>query len=408
MPDTHALLSPSSAKIWMTCPQAARASAGMPDRGSAFSEEGTVAHDLAQHVLTMAWVEGVVCMYTAADIRQRIADNPDLGQLREQCAAAGGDWDEMLSHVVEDYCTLVYGQWVEAHLYDEEARLLVESNVDLSRYIPHGFGRADAVIVYTDPSGNGVLSVFDLKYGRGVRVSAELNPQMMCYALGVLTGEAKDCAVDLVKMTICQPRLGNTSCYEMRSDVLMWWGSSVLRPAAVRAYNGDGQRQPGMHCQFCRARVRCRAALMYSELAMVAFSAVDGLTDSELGDVLSILPVVENWCAKMRSETLALMMEGRTIPGYKVVEGRSTSRVADADGLLRALTEAGYDRQALLKDPELRSLTDIRKLIGTASYREYVAPYVTRMPGKPTIAEADDARPAMVSNAEDDFRNITQ
>ena len=145
--------------------------------------------------------------------------------------------------------------------------MLIEQRLDFSRWVEDGFGTGDCVIVADE-----TLQVIDYKHGVGVLVSAEKNPQMMCYALGAL--ELFDGLYDIkeVRMTIFQPRRENVSTCTMAKEELLAWAEEVLKPTAALAYEGKGEFKAGEHCRFCKVKAACRKRAEYNlELARYDF-----------------------------------------------------------------------------------------------------------------------------------------
>jgi hypothetical protein len=132
--------------------------------------------------------------------------------------------------------------------------ILIEQRLDFSKYVPEGFGTGDCLII-----ADGTLHIIDFKYGQGVLVSAEDNPQMKLYALGALDLFDGIYDIEMVSMTIYQPRRENVSTSTVSKENLYQWAEEVLKPKAELAFNGDGNYCPGEWCQFCRAAVKCRA-----------------------------------------------------------------------------------------------------------------------------------------------------
>src|SRR5699024_6849688 len=132
--------------------------------------------------------------------------------------------------------------------------LPIEQRLDFSNYVPEGLETEDSVLVADD-----VAHGMDSKYGAGVLVEADNNPQMILYALGALNLFDAMYDINVVKMTIYQPRRENISTFEISKTSLIDWAESTLKPKADLAFNGDGEFKPGEWCRFCRASVECRA-----------------------------------------------------------------------------------------------------------------------------------------------------
>jgi len=229
----HALLSASSAHRWLHCPPSARLEETFENTTSVFAEEGTAAHALAEHKLRVF-----------------------LGQKSQRPES---DFDSAdLQYYTDMYAEYAAELITAARAGCKDPIVLLEQRLDYSCYVPEGFGTGDLIIV-----ADGILDIVDLKYGKGVAVSAEDNPQMKLYALGALALFDSLYDIQVVRMSICQPRLENVSTYEITVDELTAWAEKELRPKARLAISGEGEFLPGEHCRFCRARQTCRARAEY-------------------------------------------------------------------------------------------------------------------------------------------------
>ena len=401
MPEVHAILGPSSAKRWMACAPSARAEQSVPEASSPYALEGTIAHACAEWMLNYYKRTGGLMEFS--DLQRELVKGETPHELRDlarQCDQNGFDFMDIMETVHDYYVVPVYEDFIEYRKADKGAQLLVEVMLNLESFIPEGFGTSDAVII-----AGGFLHVYDLKYGQGVKVDAEDNPQMMCYALGALYGPAEDYLIDTVRMTILQPRLKHHSEAEMTFGELLGWGKYTLRPAAQKAFKGEGEYVPGDHCKFCKVAPRCRACAMRATILSEADSQPELLTDEELSDLLGKIDSIENWAGKVRAYALDRTLRGDAIPGWKAVEGRSTRKISDQKAALNALIDAGFSSEDVLKPSELKSLTDLEKLLRKGAFNDILGPFITRAQGKPALAPESDKRPAYVSNVMDDFRS---
>lgn len=207
---------------------------GFPDSSSAYAEEGTFAY--------------AVCEYKVNRYLHRRADRPRSDKY---------DADE-IDRITDAYAAFVTDIVERMRHSGSRVRVLVEERVNYRHIAPSGFGTADMLILGKDADGTGVLHVCDFKTGRGVRVEADHNPQLMLYALGGLAAYGRAYPVEIVRMSIIQPRLDNISTCEMPRAELEAWGESI-RPIAALAYEGKGEQKAGDWCRFCRARPVCRA-----------------------------------------------------------------------------------------------------------------------------------------------------
>ena len=401
MPGTHAMLSPSSAKRWMTCTPSARLESLLPERDTAASAEGTLAHSCAEMLLRRylrvnadAVFDDLVDNWRSLDARGGIED-PEVIALMERAKELDVDFWDMMDTVHEHYVRPVYDEFRAYRAKDPDAELLVEARLRLEDYIPGGFGSSDAVII----SGH-TLHVFDLKYGKGVKVDAERNPQMMCYALGAVRGPGETYLIREVRMTILQPRLAWESTCALSWESLKAWAMDELAPAAKMAWEGKGERVPGDHCRFCKAAPQCRAlaALASKESARQP----DLMTAEELSEALTKVETLSSYITRLQDHALHLLMDGGQLPGWKVVEGRSVRRFTEPDKVAEVLRSLGWQDEDCWKPRELKTITDVEKMVGRKNFPTLLGRYVSKPQGKPTLAPASDPRQAY-STAESDF-----
>lgn len=417
MPTAHAILAPSGSSRWMKCTPSARLCSQEPQKDTIFTREGTIAHAMAEDLLLTAldqnwdeWREdyaekfriaqeslkagkgGIIAGVPAEDLRRQIADAEDLGL---------DPW-EMLSIVSEHYCRIVWEDFLDAKYRDPEAVLLVEAQLKLDEFIPEGFGSSDAVIIF-----DRTLSVYDLKYGKGVKVSARGNTQMRCYALGAYLGPAELYDIKEVSMVIIQPRLQWVSVDALTSDELMDWAENELRPAAVMAYQGLGSFAAGEHCRFCPIAPRCKTLALQASVAKDIDRSADLMTNEQIADILRKVGTLKSWISNIESYALDLALSGTPVPGFKVVEGRSLRTIPDQAAAVKALAAAGLDEDSYLRPRELKTISDLEKLLTKKGFATILGQYVVKPQGKPTLVEDTDPRPAM-NSASDDFSEYTK
>lgn len=378
----HALLSPSAAHRWINCAAAPRLEATVEDSGSSYAAEGSLAH-----------------AYCAKKLKEYLGrptdgEQAEIAELDAQYHS--GEMDEY----TDTYKVIVLEKLNAALERTPDAQLLVETRLDFSDYVPEAFGTADAIII-----ADGCMEVIDFKYGKGVRVSAENNPQMMIYALGAFARFSFEYHIDRVRMTIVQPRIDNLSEWELSIKELTNWTETVLIPAAEKAYKGDGPQNPGGWCQFCKVKSSCRA--LANQCTTLAKDYADKiLTPEELAnDVLPRLATVKTWLAGVEEYALQQALSGVEIPGWKIVEGRSVREITDISGAASALSNAGYTTADIYKPQELRTITELEKLAGKKQFAAICGDYIVKPQGKPTLAPASDKRPA-INPIADDFSDI--
>jgi hypothetical protein len=362
--NAHSIYSASGAHRWMACPPSALLEQQFPDETSIYAEEGTAAHDLAEHKLKKA-------------LKMRSKKPTSSYQSDEM--------DEMTDLYVE-YCL---GLIEKAKENCQDLQILIEQKLDFSDYVPEGFGTGDLVVV-----GNGTLHVVDLKYGRGVVVSAEKNPQMMLYALGALSLFDMLYDIKKVSMHIVQPRIDNFSTYEIAVDELLTWAEEELKPKALLASTGGGEFCAGDHCRFCRAKNQCRArAVKNLELLKYEFQDPALLTDDEIAEIIGLAEELSKWAGDIYTYATALAInEGRHWDGYKLVEGRTRRKYTDEDAVAQTAKAAGY--KDIFKET-LISITEMEKLMGKNKFKEILGGLVEKPKGKLTLVLETDKREAV-------------
>lgn len=379
--EAHALLSPSAAHRWINCTAAPRLEADVPDSGSSYAAEGTLAH---------AYCAKKLKDFLGRDTSGEEAEINELDSLYHT-----GEMDEY----TDAYRTVVLEKYAAARAAVEDAMLLVETRLSFANYIPDAFGTADAIII-----ADGTMEVIDFKYGKGVRVSAYRNPQMMIYALGAYDRFSFEYRIDRVRMTIVQPRIDNLSEHEMAVADLMDWTNNVLMPKAREAYEGNGPQAPGEWCKFCKVKSQCRALAKFC--TDVAATDPKLLKPAELAkNILPIIDTVKTWLSGVEDYALQQALSGVQFPGYKIVEGRSVRKIADQEGAAAALSQAGYKTAEIYKPQELRTITDLEKLVGRKQFAAICGGFITKPQGKPTLVPESDKRKA-IDPVADDFKDI--
>ncbi len=379
----HALLSPSAAHRWINCTAAPRLEADVEDKGSEFAAEGTLAHAYCAQKL-----KAFLGLPTEDEAKE-------IAELNDRYHT--GEMDEY----TDTYKTIVLEKYNAARAKTKDALLLIETRLDFSEYVPDAFGTADAIII-----ADGTMEVIDFKYGKGVKVSAEDNPQMKIYALGAYEKFSFEYKIDRVRMTIIQPRIENFSEWELSVSELMAWTDSVLTPKAQQAYKGDGPQVPGDWCQFCKVKSSCRALTQKCIEAAKNHPDPKLISPDELAaDVLPMLATVKTWLAGVEDYALQQALSGVQLAGWKVVEGRSVRKITDQDGAALALNKAGYKTTEIYKPQELRTITDLEKLTGKKQFAAICGDFIEKPQGKPTLAPESDKRPAIDPLA-DDFKDV--
>lgn len=373
-PINHSLLGASSASRWMNCTPSARLTEELEEDASTFAEEGTAAHELCEWKVRKA-------------LKMRAGKRPTSDYWTdemEECSDSYRDFITELVNGVRENCA--------------DPLILIEQHVDYSAYVPGGYGTCDFLLV-----SNKELHIVDFKYGRGVSVSAEYNPQMMLYALGGYLAFSCLYDIETVKMTIYQPRLYNVSTFEMEIGDLLNWAEQEVKPRAELAFKGEGEFISGEHCRFCKAKDTCRArAEGFLKLAQMEFKPAPLLTDEEIAEVMGQAAELSKWASDLVAYAQAEAIEhGKHYEGYKLVEGRSLRKFTSEKDVIKASIDAGYTD---IYEKKLISLTGFEKMMGKKNFQEILGSYVTKPSGKLTLVPVSDKRPEVtVNQAEQDF-----
>lgn len=372
MPNKHALLSASSAYRWLACPPSALLSAKYEDTSSSYAQEGTAAHALAEHKVLKA-----------------------LGRKADDPTENLDYFNEEMDEATDAYAGYVLEQVAEAKKATTDPIVLVEQRVDFSTYVPDGFGTADALII-----ADNKLSITDLKYGRGVLVEADHNPQLMCYALGAYEMFSALYDIETVSMTIFQPRRDNVSVFEMKASDLLEWAENTLKPKAELAAEGKGDFTAGEHCRFCKAKADCRArAEANLALARYDFALPPTLTDADIEAILPLLDELTSWAEDIKAYALTRAVAGKEWHGYKLVAGRSNRKYVNEDAVAKKVSDAGFNPY----EEKLLGITAMTKLLGKNRFEELLSSLIEKPQGKPTLVPESDKRPAM-NSAKEDFK----
>lgn len=371
-PEVHSVLGASAADRWMNCTPSAQLTAGMEDEATTFAAEGTAAHALCEWKVRKA-------------LKMRAGRRPTSDY-----------WTDEMEEFTDDYRDFIMDLVGQAKLTCKDPVTLIEQHLDFSCYVPDGFGTGDFLLV-----ADMELNVVDFKYGRGVAVYADHNPQMMLYALGALN--LFDCLYDIeqVTMTIFQPRLSSISTWTISAEELYKWAEEVLKPKAELAAKGEGEFISGSWCRFCKARNTCRArAESFLELAKMEFQPPALLSDEEVAEVMEKADELSKWASDVMAYAQAEAIEnGKHWNGYKLVEGRSTRRFIDEKKVEEAAKGAGYTD---IYNKSLITLTAFEKLMGKDTFKEVLGSYVTKPAGKLTLVPVSDKRPEVTVNTVND------
>ena len=382
MPKQHAVLGASSAYRWMHCTPSAMFTKDMPDKTSVYAEEGTKAHAIAERCLND---------YLHGDKTEIVDEDKEI-------------YTEVLPYIQR-----CIGRYEELKAVHPDAVMFIETKVSFETWVPKGFGTADCIIL----AGN-ELHVRDLKFGKGVPVSAIDNPQARCYGLGAYDMFHDLYDIDTVVNEIDQVRLEDGYSEEvLTAKELTDWGDKELKPLAKKAYSGKGEFVTGEWCRFCKARAVCPHRAKEDLPVIAAAGDVPStMSDEAVTAVLLKKKELTEWLNALEQymfdKVQAAESKGEKVDGWKIVEGRSTRQYIDELQVADACKKAGID-EALIYDRKLIGLTKMQTVLGgKKKMGEILGDLIVKPAGKPTLVPDTDARKDITSSAADDFKNIEE
>jgi len=384
-PTGHALLSPSSSHRWLICTPSAMLESSEPSSYSPYAEEGTEAHALAE--LKLSYMLGQI-------------NDTEYATKFDHFRLNSKFYNYEFNDYVNDYCQEVM-TIVKEDYKGYEVSVHLEQYVTFEDIVPNGGGTSDVVIV-----GKNFIHIIDLKFGKGVPVSAIGNTQLRLYALGAIKKYIRECTCTEARMTIIQPRLHDISTDFVSIDELNDWAINYVKPRAELAIAGKGELVPGDHCKFCKLKGKCKA-LADRQLAIAQAEFEDAVVENNMLEpanmspevmsrILDIAPKFIDWFKDVEAYAMKTAInDGTKIPGYKLVEGRSTRVIASPASVIEKLRTAGFSEEDYLKPTELLGITALEKNIGKKLFNELCDQYIIKPQGKPTLVPESDKRVAI-------------
>ncbi|GIP57882.1 DUF2800 domain-containing protein [Paenibacillus woosongensis] len=383
----HALLGASGASRWIACPPSARLTENIPDKRSEYADEGTAAHELSEVKLQQLLIPN------------NSARRKELETALAEAMASAYYGPEM-ENAVNDYVDIVAERFLAAKARSQDAVIMFEQRLDFSEWVPEGYGTGDVIII-----SDGIMDVIDLKYGKGVPVSAFGNPQMRLYALGAWQEYDYLYGIEEIHMTIVQPRLDSVSTDIVQVKDLLEWAGTVVKPAAALAFAGEGEFKAGEHCRWCKVKGNCRARADENMKALeYEFRDPALMTLEEIGSILFVAEQLQTWAKDVQDYAFEQAKSGNKIPLWKLVEGRSNRIITDKEAVKAKLIEAGYEESKLFKPQELLGISDLEtKVVGSKKeFAMLVDGLIIKPPGKPVLVPETDHR-AELNSVDQDF-----
>lgn len=387
----HALLSASGAGLWTVCAAAPNLCEKFEDEESKFASEGNTAHAIANAVAKQ-YRDGV----PHPEVENPIYDKDMI--------AGAARFLEQIREIVEPLAKA-----------GKPFVILLEQRLDYSQWVPEGFGTGDCVIISLD-----TMWLLDYKYGKGIKVFAENNPQLKLYGLGGYNELSFAFeGIKKVVLLISQPRLDHFDKWELPLEDLLAWGEAI-KGQAQKAFHltepTPADFVPGEHCStyFCRARHTCaaRAEFMLSQstsqrdnIRRALVSNPNLLTEVSISRIYPLLDQIIKWAQDLKAFALERAIAGVMFPKLKLVAGKSTRFIKNTDDAVKLLVAAGYEKDDILREPELRTLGDLEKLVGKKEFASIMQPVLGKSTPKPVLVAEDDPRPTWSAaiSAEEDF-----
>lgn len=378
----HAQLGASSASRWIACPGSIRLATGLPDNVSRYAEEGTRAHALAE-----------------LSLRDQIDPAYFLGAKLEDGEVTEDMVDAVRVYV--DHCQRIRAM--------PGVEVWIERPFTLASLNPPAvmFGTSDFVAY---DRLHRKLYVVDLKFGAGVVVEVVDNPQLRYYGLGGLLSLPPDTPVDMVVITVVQPRVGHPEGFVRSEEIdvidLLGW-SSDLMAAARRTQEPDAPLVAGSHCRFCKAKAVCpeirehALAVAQQEFGVIEAPAPftppapERIPDDQFFEMLNKLHVLDDWSAAMWDRAQAMLNEGKEVPGFKLVERRATRKWIDEGEVAKTLRVTGNLDEEIFEPRKLKSPAQIEKIVGKKEFKNTMAGSVIKKSSGLTMVSDTDARPAV-------------
>jgi hypothetical protein len=385
----HSLLSPSSASIWLNCTRAARFAEKLTRKQSDYADEGTLCHDIAADLIN----------YRLKRLSRRVY----LAKLAVHRSHRLYDELEMERHAeaFADYVLSIY----DSYKLKGWADIYIETRVDYGHIVPEGFGHLDVAII--SPK---TIDIIDLKYGKGVPVSATVNPQLGLYAVGVIEEQSFTDVFEKLNLHIFQPRIDNISVFNTTVADCMRWANGTVKKKAALAYKGEGDFNAGTHCRFCPAMPICDTAkARHMELAKYDFKLPYELDNDQVAEILLIGETLINWYTSVKEYAIAEARKGAKFSGLKLVNGKSNRRYVEgkSDAIVKALIKAGYKKEQITK-ASIIGIGEMEKLLGKQGFAKMLGKFTVKPPGAPTLVPESDSRAAThgKESAQLDFKDI--
>lgn len=407
----HARLAPSASERWWNCPGSIKASESILEQSSVYADEGTAAHELAQHCITSGFeADRYAGMYVNLDAKP--------GLKFSELAAPGRSFlidDEMVDGVQEylDYCRGIVAKARCRVARGNPIEWTAEQFVDLKWIGVDGLdgGTADFSVYDGETS---TLEVVDFKYGRGVFVEPFENKQLLCYALGVARRYSNR-GLRQVKLTVVQPRCPSAtgSIRTWEADVLdLFDFEDDLRKRALATLEPDAALKPGEWCRFCPVGATCSARRDYAlalaqgefdALGALALTSAPVMSTDQLAVVLRHANEIEDWVRSVKEYAHNEAIHGRMPTGFKLVAKRATRQWQDENAVVPALRKIGLSSMDFMIE-KLKSPAQVEPALpgkNKSARAAAIEHLVIKRSSGTVLAPNEDPRPAVQADADE-------
>jgi hypothetical protein len=368
----------------MTCSPSAKLESKLIDVSSSYADEGTLAHELSE--LLIGYAVGKI------DKHQYEIDLKIIKSRKYYSVSMHEHCDDFKTYVIEIYNT--------CRVIDPHTVIFLETRLDISEFIPEGFGTADIIILCA-----GKLIIIDLKYGQGITVDVEDNGQLKVYALGAL--RKFDCIfdIDIVELHIYQPRKDNICSWQISTRNLLKWGMEEVIPGALKAWAGEGEFVPGEHCRFCKVKTKCAAFSKFVDDLYKPKLLPGMMTPEQISEVLRKHEIVKEWLNSVYEMALIEAVEkGVKWPEFKLVEGKSNRIISDEIKAIEILQAQKLAKSEFMRT-SLKPLGELENLVGKKQLAVILEPILLKPKGKPTLVPVSDKREE-INSAKNAFHDL--
>jgi hypothetical protein len=361
----HSPLGPSGAERWLNCPGSVNATKHLADTHSDYAAEGIFAHYISE----------------LARIEKKDANH----YLGRKCEDDKFECDTEMVNAVQYFLDYI-------NQFEAEEQL-IEQRVNYNAWVDDGFGTLDAGLL-----NDGTCLIIDLKYGKGIQVWAEDNPQLKLYALGVFQEYGHLYDIQKFKLCICQPRIDHVDEWTISIEELLVWAEETVEPTADKALTDDAPFQAGEWCRWgkikstCKTRAETVKAALLDEIQDIRDPNEMG--NDELGECASLVPTMQSWCKDIMALVEKKVVKGEKIVGedglpFKMVEGRSNRCWIDEAKAERALRNYKYKVSEIFTR-KLITAPQAEKLVGKD--HAIMKNHVHKPQGKPVLVPGSDKR----------------